>query len=104
MASVIFSRRFLFRSNSGFCGRYDIRMSFPITTFPESASTLPAVIARSVDFPVPFAPTTPILSTLSIPILTLFSTGFDIYVLDILSRFKIFKTAYSLYHIIYRTF
>ena len=35
--------------------------------FPLSAVSAPAIILRSVDFPVPFIPITPILSPASIP-------------------------------------
>ena len=45
---------------------------------------------RRVDLPVPFVPTTPILSVSLIPTEILLRTGFDIYDFDTFSTFKIF--------------
>ena len=47
---------------TGFCGRYEIPASFAVTTEPESASSVPAMILSSVDLPVPFRPMTAALS------------------------------------------
>ena len=51
-----------FSAKSGVCGRYFMTTLFPFDNCPESHSSMPAMILRSVDLPVPFTPMTPIFS------------------------------------------
>ena len=51
-------------SGSGFCRVHPMRGEFSITSSPLSVDISPRTILKSVDFPLPFGPTTPTRSPL----------------------------------------
>ena len=70
-------------SNSGICGRYEMRIPLVRMTLPLSGSSAPARIRKSVDFPVPLMPIIPTLSPSFKKKETSSSTFRSIYVLAI---------------------